>query len=75
MTIEERRQIKVAKIWMKTHLEYIPNEIDARALCEVLSLNDLDFTIPTLNLAYQILKFKEYKFLKFSKEKLCKLSR
>lgn len=66
MTIEDRRQVRVARIWMKRHPEYHPNLKNSDAISGVLKLNDLDWTVQTLEAAYQILKLKKHKF---SKEK------
>ena len=64
MTIEERRQIRVAKFWKKKHPEYKPNMKNALAMTHVLHVNHLDWTISALDVAYQVLKLQKYKFSK-----------
>jgi hypothetical protein len=66
MTIEERRQVRVSKIWLKRHPEFCKNMENSKAMWAVIILNDLEWTVPTLEVAYQILKLQKHKF---SKEK------
>jgi hypothetical protein len=62
-TIEETRQRMVAQKWMKKHPEYVPNEIDALAMYDVIDVNGLDWTFQTLEIAYKILKLKGHEFM------------